>query len=69
MSKEYPDIGMYAVYIVQGLPFLPHYLKKGRYVAPGYRQNKLDYSAAQLKKAGAVKEYWPLWRRGRHESD
>jgi len=69
MSEEYPETSMYAVFIAQGLPFLPHYLKKGRYVAPGYRQNGLHYSAAQLKAAGAIKEYWPLWKRGRHESD
>ena len=69
MNEDPTDMGMYAVYILGGLPFLPHYFQKGKYVAPGFRQNYLYYSAAQLKRNGAVKEYWPLWKRGRHEFD
>jgi len=64
MSKEYPETARYAVYILNGLPFLPHYLKKSWYVAPGYPTTGLEYTGTQLKKAGAKREYWILWKRG-----
>jgi len=66
-TKQYPDTARYAVYILGGLPFLPHYLRKGWYVAPGYAKNGLEYSANQLKAAGAIREHWELWKRGQHD--
>lgn len=67
MRQQFPETGKYAVYILKGLPFLPHYMYRNRYVAPGYRVNKLEYSSAELKSAGAIKEYWTLWRRGQRD--
>ena len=67
MSKEYPETARYAVYILKGLPFLPHYQKKGWYVAPDYAKNGLEYTSNQMKAAGATKDHWILWKRGQHD--
>ena len=64
MSQQYPETTRYAVYILNGMPFLPHYQMKGWYVAPGYRDNRLKYSSTTLKGAGARREFWTLWKRG-----
>lgn len=64
MIQDYPQKRRYAIYVLGGLPFLPHYRQRGLYVAPGYRQNGLAYTPRQLIEAKAKREYWDLWDRG-----
>ena len=65
MRENLPEVAKYAVYILKGMPFMPHYCKRQVYVAPGYRHNKLEYTSKQLIAAGAKREYWTLWKRWR----
>lgn len=52
------------VYVLDGIPYLPHYQHDGLFVGPGYGvQNAKVYSAAQLMRAGARQSHHELWVR------
>ena len=53
------------VFVLNGIPHLPHYRNSSVYVGPGYpRQNQKFYSEEALIQAGAIKSSELLWHRG-----
>jgi hypothetical protein len=53
------------VYVLKGVPYLPHYRNADVYVGPGYgKHNFKTYSSADLLAAGATPNTKMLWARG-----
>lgn len=53
------------VYVVNGVPYLPHYRNKDVFVGPGYgKHNFIRYTAADLLVAGGKPQTLALWARG-----
>jgi hypothetical protein len=55
-------IAMQGTLVLGAMRYLPHYLKQGVFVGPG--RPPVEYGAAALIAAGAVKETYPLLIRG-----
>jgi hypothetical protein len=53
------------VFVLNGVPYLPHYRNADVFVGPGYgKHNFIRYTAADLWIAGATPEGKMLWARG-----
>lgn len=53
-----------AVYILEGITYLPHYRNKSVFVGPGYpRESTARFSVIELLERGAEKQYMNLWPR------
>lgn len=53
------------VFVLNGVPYLPHYRNADVFVGPGYgKHNFKTYSSADLLAAGATPEGKMLWARG-----
>jgi hypothetical protein len=54
----------HAVYTLEGIYYVPHYLNENVFVGPGYgRHNGAAYSEKFLLDQGAKKEIMLLWHR------
>ena len=53
-----------AVYVLDGITYLPHYTEKGLFVSPGHgRHNMNHFTALELVNRGAVQAYLHLYTR------
>jgi hypothetical protein len=56
------------IFVLNGIPYLPHYSEPNRYVGPGYgRDNHTTYNALELVAMGAKPDIEALWPRGWHK--
>ena len=52
------------VFVLNGITYVPHYIKRDAYVGPGFgRQHSNTYRASTLMALGATSEMQPLWPR------
>jgi hypothetical protein len=52
------------VFVLHGIPYLPHFQDEGKYVSPGYGVTHLDrYTPQELVLLGAKRIFEPLWPR------
>ena len=64
MSESVAETVMQDVYVLNGIIYLPHYQKPGRFVHPGTdRHTSKTLAGHELRDAGAVKTTHPLWPR------
>jgi len=61
-EQSHAPIAMQRTYLLNGIRYLPHYLKPGVFVGPG--RPAPEYGAHALTTAGAVEESYPLLLRG-----
>jgi len=59
--EEPPPLAGENVYVLNGIPYYPHYREAGQFVGPG-RTGK-SHSATQLIAAGAKHQTMRLWQR------
>ena len=63
MIKDESEKQYYLVYVVDGIPYLPHYRDSGKYVAPGWSRHPKTYDPAILFAMGAKTRMEYLWKR------
>lgn len=63
INKDESEKQYYLVYVVDGIPYLPHYRDSGKYVAPGWSRHPKTYESAELFAMGAKTRMEYLWKR------
>jgi len=63
-TDKIASVESYAVYVLDGVTYVPHYLNESFYVGPAYDRTLQAYSPDYLTQQGAVKQYLHLWKRG-----
>lgn len=59
------ELEEYPVYVLNGIPYVPHYRNDSVYVGPGYGKHNFDtYSYKELLLMGAKEKTEALWMRG-----
>jgi hypothetical protein len=63
-TKEKAELVNSVTYQLNDITYLPHYAQKNKFVSPGYGlTNSNEYTATELKKAGAEMVVVPLLER------
>jgi hypothetical protein len=59
------ELIMQAVFVLNGITYVPHYRNREIFVGPGYpKHNQHRYSASDLVQMGAKSSSAALWQRG-----